>query len=125
MYIHGDIFFSPSYPMYFGIGNKRFEDRVKAAGQDWLRALNDLKKAAVISISIENNQIYKDENGNVDLPVVLKKDFEENNKAISNEINRIDNRHKKLIVALNDMLSFEYIEDVFTLHITHKHIKDE
>lgn len=71
----GDIFIDPSYPLYFGIGFKRFVERVKEAGAQWFAELRNLMKLAVISISIQGIEIPKDMNGNVDLSVPTLNEF--------------------------------------------------
>jgi hypothetical protein len=71
----GDIFIDPSYPLYFGIGFKRFVERVKEAGAQWFAELRNLMKLAVISISIQGIDIPKDMNGNVDLSVPTLNEF--------------------------------------------------
>lgn len=71
----GDIFIDPSYPLYFGIGFKRFVERVKEAGAQWFAELRNLMKLAVISISIQGIDIPKDLNGNVNLLVPTLEQF--------------------------------------------------
>jgi len=71
----GDIFISPSYPLYFGIGYKRFVERVKEAGANWFAELRNLMKLAVISISIQGIDIPKNNDGNVDLSVPTLNEF--------------------------------------------------
>lgn len=71
----GDIFIDPSYPLYFGIGFKRFVERVKEAGAQWFAELRNLMKLAVITVSVQGIDIPKDINGNVDLSVPTLNEF--------------------------------------------------
>lgn len=65
MYIRGDIFIDPSYPLYFGIGNRRFNERVKTVGEEIFIKKDEISEYAVTNISINNNIIEKDESGTI------------------------------------------------------------
>lgn len=88
----GDIFIDPSYPLYFGIGFKRFVERVKDAGAQWFAELRNLMKLAVITVSVQGIDIPKDINGNVDLSVPTLTEF--------------NNLSDQLITLYNKLLGF-------------------
>lgn len=126
MYIRGDIFINPSYPLYFGIGYKRFEERIKGI-------VNNL---FVRSISVQKVDVPKDTLGNVNLDVTTTRQFEELQGTVTNLGTSLQSLSTELatqVAALyslinndNDKLyDCEYVENTKTLVIIPKNSTNE
>lgn len=111
MYIKGDIFINPSYPLYFGIGYKRLDERIKGI----------LDKFFVKTVSVQNIDVPKDGFGNVNLQVPTLQQFQ----ALSESINtQLKNIMELINNDKDELYKTSYNPDTKTLTIIQKPINN-
>lgn len=118
--IKGDnVFVNPSYPLYYGIGCDRFDERLRSAVARWF----------VRTISVNGDDVPKDFCGNVNLEIPTREDLELINESLTNKIaelsEKISQLEEKIKEDKDNLYDTEYNEDTKTLTIKPKQISNE